>query len=220
MAMSSAVLGRKVGMTQIFDERGAMLGVTVIEAGSCRVLRVRTLERDGYEAVQLGYGTRRRPIRPDKGQVPEGAAVPLYVREVRAGAASAEAPEAGAAVPATVFAVGDHVDVTGISRGKGFAGSVRRHHFGRGPMAHGSKYHRGPGSLSSRTSGGGGRVHPGRRLPGHLGAVRRTVQDLEVVRVDEGRGLIMVKGSVPGARGGFVTVRTSVKAQAKGGSAR
>lgn len=219
MAMSSAVLGRKVGMTQIFDERGAMLGVTVIEAGSCRVLRVRTLEKDGYRAVQLGYGTRRRPIRPDKGQVPEGAAVPAYVREVRLGA-DGEEPERGAQVAVSVFAVGDRVDVTGISRGKGFAGGVRRFHFGRGPMAHGSKYHRGPGSLSSRTSGGGGRVHPGRRLPGQLGNKRRTVQDLEIVRIDEGRGLLMVKGSVPGARGGYVTVRASVKAQAKGGSGR
>jgi large subunit ribosomal protein L3 len=206
-------------MTQIFDERGAMLGVTVIEAGSCRVVRVRTLEKDGYRALQLGYGTRRRPIRPDKGQVPEGAAVPAFVREVRL-LAGVEVPEAGAGVPVTVFNVGDRVDVTGVSRGKGFAGSVRRFHFGRGPMAHGSKYHRGPGSLSSRTSGGGGRVHPGRRLPGQLGNVRRTVQDLEVVRVDEGRGLIMVKGSVPGARGAYVTVRASVKARAKGGSAR
>jgi large subunit ribosomal protein L3 len=219
MAMSTGILGRKVGMTQIFDERGAMLGVTVIEAGSCRVLRVRTAERDGYRAVQLGYGQRRRPNRPDKGQVPEGSAVPVFVREVRLEADASE-PEVGAAVPVTAFGVGDRVDVTGVSRGRGFAGGVRRHHFGRGPMAHGSKYHRGPGSLSARTSGGGGRVHPGRKMPGHLGAVRRTVQDLEVVRVDEGRGLIMVKGSVPGARGGYVLVRPSVKARAKGGATR
>jgi large subunit ribosomal protein L3 len=216
MAMSTGILGRKVGMTQIFDERGSLMGVTVIEAGSCRVLRVRTLEKDGYRAVQLGYGTRRRPIKPDKGQVPEGAPVPAFVREVRL-AADAPDPAVGEAVPVTVFGVGDRVDVTGISRGRGFQGGVRRHHFGRGPMAHGSKYHRGPGSLSARTSGGGGRVHPGRKMPGHLGAVRRTVQDLEVVRVDEGRGLILVKGSVPGARGGYVVVRPSVKARAKGG---
>lgn len=217
--MSTGILGRKVGMTQIFDERGAQLGVTVIEAGSCRVLRVRTVEKDGYRAVQLGLGEKRRAIKPDRGQVPEGSPVPAVVREVRLGPDAAD-PEAGEAVIVTVFNVGDHVDITGTSRGRGFAGSVRRHHFGRGPMAHGSKYHRGPGSLSSRTSGGGGRVHPGRRLPGHLGAVKRTVQDVEVVRIDEGRGLIMVKGSVPGARGGFVLVRPSVKVRTKGGATR
>jgi len=217
--MASGILGRKVGMTQIFDERGAQLGVTVIEAGSCRVVRVRTEAKDGYRAVQLGCGQRRRPNRPDKGQVPEGAAVPAFVRELSLPEDAAD-PEAGETVAVTVFGVGDKVDVTGVSRGRGFAGSVKRHHFGRGPMAHGSKYHRGPGSLSARTSGGGGRVHPGRKLPGHMGAVRRTVQDLEVVRIDEGRGLIMVKGSVPGARGAFVVVRPSVKARAKGGQPR
>jgi large subunit ribosomal protein L3 len=216
--MASGILGRKVGMTQVFDQDGTQVAVTVIEAGSCRVLRLRTPEKDGYRAVQLGYGVRKKANRPDRGQVPAGAAVPAFVREVPLAEGEPE-PQVGAPVPVTIFQPGDRVDVTGISRGKGFQGGVRRHHFGRGPMSHGSKYHRGPGSLSPRMSGGGGWVRPGRRMPGHMGAARRTVQALRVVQVDEGRGLILVAGSVPGARGGYVVVRRSVKAK-KGGAKR
>lgn len=214
----TGILGRKVGMTRIFDETGAARVVTVIEAGSCRVLRIKKQDTDGYRAVQLGFGARKRPIRPDKGQVPQGSEVPTFVREFAL--PEGEEPEVGSVVTVTEFAAGEKVDVTGTSRGKGFAGSIKKYHFGRGPMEHGSKYHRGPGSLSARASGGGGRVHPGRRLPGQMGNVRRTVQSLRVVRVDEGRGLLLVEGSVPGARGGYVMVRHSVKArQTKGGRA-
>ncbi len=212
------ILGRKVGMTRIFDETGMARVVTVIEAGSCRVLRVKTNDTDGYRAVQLGYGARRRPRRPDRGQVPQGADVPTFVREFVL--PEGEEPEAGSPVRVTEFSPGEKVDVTGTSRGKGYAGGVKKYHFGRGPMEHGSKYHRGPGSLSARASGGGGRVHPGRRLPGQMGNVRRTVQSLRVVRVDEARGLLLVEGSVPGASGGYVIVKRSVKYRApKGGRA-
>jgi large subunit ribosomal protein L3 len=213
--MQTGILGRKVGMTQIFDDRGAVVPVTVIEAGPCRVVLVRDEGKDGYRAVQLGFGIRRRPNKPDAGQVKDGPA-PAFRREVAWQAD--EAPTVGDVVTVDLFTVGERVDVTGVSRGKGFQGGVRRHHFGRGPMAHGSKYHRGPGSLSSRTSGGGGRVHPGRRMPGHMGAVRRTAQRLEVVRVDASRNLLLVKGSVPGPRRGFVLVRRT--ARPKKGDAR
>lgn len=212
----TGILGRKVGMTRIFDDTGAARVVTVIEVGSCRVLRIKTKETDGYRAVQLGYGARKRPRRADKGQVPAGSDVPLFVREFAL--PDGEEPEVGSPVAVTEFAPGEEVDVTGTSRGKGYAGSIKKYHFGRGPMEHGSKYHRGPGSLSARASGGGGRVHPGRRLPGQMGNVRRTVQSLRVVRVDEGRGLLLVEGSVPGARGGYVMVKRGVKARkTKGG---
>jgi large subunit ribosomal protein L3 len=206
--MQTGILGRKVGMTQIYDDRGALHPVTVIEAGPCRVVLVRDEARDGYRAVQLGFGTRRRANRPDAGQVKDGP-VPAVRREV--GWPGEEAPAVGDLVTVAMFSVGDRVDVTGVSRGKGFQGGVRRHPFGRGPMSHGSKYHRGPGSLSARTSGGGGRVHPGRKMPGHMGAVRRTAQRLEVMRVDPERNLLVVRGSVPGPRQGIVLVRRTVR---------
>lgn len=206
--MHTGILGRKVGMTQIYDDRGAVVPVTVIEAGPCRVILVRDEARDGYRAVQLGLGLRRKPNRPDAGQVKDGPA-PAVRREV--GWPGEERPGVGDILTVEMFHVGERVDVTGVSRGKGFQGGVRRHHFGRGPMTHGSKYHRGPGSLSARTSGGGGRVHPGRRMPGHMGAVRRTTQRLEVVRVDAARNLLLIRGPIPGPSRGIVTVHRTAR---------
>lgn len=204
--MPRAILGTKVGMTQIFDETGKVTPVTVVVAGPCHIIGRRTLERDGYEATQVAFGATRRRTRPDSGQFKASGVKPLrFIRELPLDGAF----EVGSEVRAESFQAGDKVDVSGISRGKGFAGGVRRWGFSRGPMAHGSKYHRGPGSLSSRTSGGGGRVHPGRKMPGHLGHDHVTVQSLEVMRVDAERNLLLIKGALPGPRGGLLTVTES-----------
>lgn len=209
------IMGVKLGMTSVFDEEGQAIPVTVIHAEPNQVLRIRTKERDGYEAVQLGVGAiRERKVayaqRMD--YQARGLNLARYVREFRL--AGAQALEPGQYVKVDdAFAAGDIVDVIGTSKGKGFAGVIKRWGFHRGPTTHGSKYHRRVGSLGSRTSGGGGRVHPGRKLPGRMGHKRITTLRLRVVRVDSDRNLLLIRGSVPGPKGSLVMVRESVRNQ-------
>ncbi|MDI6823796.1 MAG: 50S ribosomal protein L3 [Bacillota bacterium] len=208
------ILGRKLGMTQVFDEAGRAVPVTVVKAGPCVVVQKRTPARDGYSAIQLGFEEVKegRLNRPRRGHLARAGVRPVrFLRELRV--PDAEAYQVGQDLRVDLFKPGDRVDVTGISKGKGFAGGVKRWGFGRGPMAHGSKYHRGTGSLATggRMSGGGGRVFPGRKMPGHLGAERVTVQNLRVERVDPEHDLLLLRGAVPGPRGGLVIVRSAVK---------
>lgn len=208
--MAKTVFAKKLGMTQVFDEEGRAVPVTVVEAIPSRVLRVKSRENDGYRALVVAVGSRRRGTKPLVGQGKALGIIPRRIREVRLGDEE-EALAVGDALSPAVFQPGDRVDVSGTSRGKGFAGGIKRWNFHRGPMAHGSKYHRRPGSLSARMSGGGGKVFKGRKLPGHMGARRVTVQGLTVVRVDDERNLLLVKGALPGPRGGLLCIRESVK---------
>ncbi|MEW6309140.1 MAG: 50S ribosomal protein L3 [Bacillota bacterium] len=208
--MTKGILGRKLGMTQVFDDKGRVVPVTVVEAGPCTVVQKKTVDSDGYSAIQVGFGDiqERKVTKPRQGHFARGKVKPArWLRELRLDDVTAY--EVGQQLGAGLFAPGERVDVTGISRGKGFAGGIRRHGFKRGPMAHGSKYHRGPGSLQSRDAS---RVFKGRKLPGHLGAVRRTALNLSVVAVDTDKNLILIRGAVPGVHGGLVTIRDSVKA--------
>jgi large subunit ribosomal protein L3 len=201
------ILGRKLGMTQVFTEDGNVVPVTVIEVGNNVVLQKKDLANDGYEAVQLGFGDKKKANKPETGHAAKANTTPKrYVRELRG--VDLSAYEVGQVLGADVFSVGDVVDVTGISKGKGFAGAIKRHNQARGPMAHGSRYHRGPGSLGSINPN---RVFKGQTLPGRMGGERATVQNLEVVKVDTERNLLLVKGSVPGPKKSFVTVKTAVK---------
>jgi large subunit ribosomal protein L3 len=200
-----AILGKKIGMSQVFDKGGELVPVTVIEAGPCTVVAKRTLDRDGYAGLQLGFGfvNEKKVPKPVLGQFKKKNLAPAkYLREFRA--AEGETLQVGDQVKVDVFKSGDIVEVTGRSIGKGFAGGVKRWHFHRGPMAHGSKYHRGPGSLQSRAAA---RVFPGRKMPGHLGDERVTVRGLRVVSVDPEKNLILVRGAVPGARGSLLMVK-------------
>lgn len=214
--MAKGILGKKLGMTQIFDADGALIPVTVIEAGPCTVVQKKTEDTDGYNALQLGFGDKRAKLvnKPEKGHFDKaGVSAKRHVRELRLrGDEELASLSVGDNVSVDVFAAGERVDVTGISRGKGFQGSIKRHGFSRGPMAHGSHYHRGPGSLNSVDAA---RVFKGRKLPGRMGGKRRTVLSLEVIKVDSERNLLLVKGAVPGAKGSFVEVRESVRAQAR-----
>lgn len=202
-----AILGKKVGMTQVFQDNGELVPVTVIEAGPCTVVERRTLDKDGYLGVQLGFGfVKEREIsKPVLGQFKKKNITPVrYLREVRV--PEGEKLEVGDQVKVDVFKSGDVVDVTGRSIGKGYAGVIKRWNFRRSAMAHGSKYHRGVGSLQSRDAS---RVFPGRRLPGHLGDEKVTVVNLRVVSVDPEKNLLLVRGAVPGARGSLVMVQES-----------
>ncbi|OLZ10953.1 50S ribosomal protein L3 [Sulfobacillus thermosulfidooxidans] len=207
------IIGIKVGMTQVFDDEGRAVPVTVIHAEPNKVLRLRTQAKDGYDAVQLGVGA----IKPHKVAQPQrkdfeklGVEPVRFVREFRLPGATDLEPGSVIKVE-DAFSPGDIVDVTGTSKGKGFAGVIKRWGFRRGPTSHGSKYHRRVGSLAARTSGGGGRVHPGRKMPGHKGHARVTVLRLRVERVDADRNLLLVRGAVPGPRGSLVMVRDSVR---------
>nr|NNM90926.1 50S ribosomal protein L3 [Bacilli bacterium] len=201
------ILGRKLGMTQVFTEDGNVVPVTVVEAGPCVVLQVKTVENDGYDSVQLGFADKKRPNKPEAGHAAKANAVAKrYVREFR-GPVDSELT-LGAQVTAEVFAEGDVVDVIGVSKGKGTAGPIKRHNQSRGPMAHGSKYHRGVGSLGSINAN---RVFKGQTMAGRMGHERVTVQNLQVVRVDAQRNLLLVKGAIPGPKNSFVTVREAVK---------
>lgn len=203
-----ALLGKKVGMTQIFTEEGRLIPVTVVEAGGNVVLKAKTVECDGYNAVQLGYGDikENKVNKPMKGQFDKIGVKPVkFIREIRQSEPSDL--KAGDAISVDIFETGDFVDVTGTSRGHGFAGTVKRHGFGRGPMGHGSKSHREPGSTGAMISGHGGRVLKGKKLPGQMGNVKRTVQRLMVFRVDVERNLILIKGSIPGPKKGYVIVK-------------
>jgi large subunit ribosomal protein L3 len=197
------LIGRKVGMTQVFQPNGTMVAVSVVEVTPNTVTRLRTDERDGYTAVQLGAGERRRLTRPLAGQLKDLPRV-RSIREFRLD--SADDYEIGQRIAVgDVFAEGDLVDVTGVSKGKGFAGTVKRHHFSRGPKTHGSDNYRKPGSIGPGTTPG--RVYKGLKMGGHMGHERVTMKKLRVIRVDAERNLILVKGSVPGSPGTLTFVK-------------
>jgi large subunit ribosomal protein L3 len=197
-------------MTQIFDETGKAIPVTVIEAGPCVVVQKKTVENDGYNAIQVGFGEVKEQDlnKPLKGHFAKGQVKPLrYLKEFRVD--DANAYNLGQEIKADVFSAGEWVDVTGLTKGKGFAGGIKRHGFHRGPMKHGSKYHRRPGSLGAK---GPARVFLGRKLPGRLGREQVTIQKLLVVKVDPERNLLLVRGAIPGPKKSLVTIKSSVKA--------
>lgn len=202
------ILGRKLGMTQVFLEDGNLVPVTVVEAGPCVVLQVKTPESDGYSSVQLGFADMKRPNKPLAGHAAKANTVAKhYVREFRNEQSTAY--QIGQEIKvADVFASGELVDVIGTSKGKGTAGPIKRHNQSTGPMAHGSKYHRGTGSLGSIDSN---RVFKGQTMAGRMGHERVTVQNLEVVRVDAERNLLLIKGAIPGPKRSYVMVRTAIK---------
>ena len=209
--MKKAILTTKVGMTQVFSEDGVLTPVTVLQAGPCVVTQVKTVENDGYSAVQVGFGDIREKLvnKPKKGHFAKaGVTAKRFLKEFRL--EDAESYTLGQEIKADVFAAGDKVDATAKSKGKGFQGAIKRHGQSRGPMAHGSKYHRHAGSNGSATTPG--RVFKGKHMPGHMGAVRVTVQNLEVVSVDPEKNLILVKGAVPGPKKSLVMLKESVKA--------
>ena len=207
------ILGRKVGMTRVFADDGRQIPVTVIEAGPCVVVQRKTTEVDGYAAVQVGFG-RRKPSRvngPLRGHYRRVNATPRAV--LREFAWDGEPPDEGSEYTVDIFAAGDKVDVIGQGKGKGFAGVIKRHHARRGPMAHGSKYHRRVGSLNAGTTPA--RVFKGRQMPGRMGGGRITVSGLEIVRVDAERSALLVRGAVPGRRGAIVAVRAAKRLVAR-----
>ena len=209
--MKKAILTTKVGMTQVFSEDGVLTPVTVLQAGPCVVTQVKTVENDGYGAVQVGFGDIREKLvnKPKKGHFAKaGVTAKRFLKEFRL--EDAESYTLGQEIKADVFAAGDKVDATAKSKGKGFQGAIKRYGQSRGPMAHGSKYHRHAGSNGSATTPG--RVFKGKHMPGHMGAVRVTVQNLEVVSVDAEKNLILVKGAVPGPKKSLVMLKESVKA--------
>ena len=214
--MSKAILGRKLGMTQIFTEEGKVVPVTVVESGKNVVIQNKTVETDGYNAVQLGFGEvkKYKVTKPLKGRFEKVGIQPVkFIREMRLAAPSEY--KVGDIIGVDVFAAGELVDVTGTSKGKGFAGTVKRHHFARGPMGHGSKSHREPGSTGAMISGHGGRVLKGKKLPGQMGHERVTVQCLTIVKVDTDRNLILIKGAIPGPKKGFIVIKNTVKPKKK-----
>ncbi len=205
-----AIMGIKIGMTQIFDKDDKAVPVSIVEAGPCTVLQKKKQETDGYNAIQVGfYNLKEKMVnKPQKGHFKKANVKPLrHIKEFRLD--DVDNYEIGQEIKADIFEAGEAIDVTGTSKGKGFAGGVKRHNFARGAMGHGSKYHRRPGSLAAK---GPARVFKGRKLPGRLGGERVTVQGLEVVRVYPERNLILVKGSIPGPKKGLVIIRNSVKA--------
>jgi len=208
--MKKAIIGKKLGMTQIFTEDGRVVPVTVVEAGPCMVVQKKTKEHDGYDAIQIGFGDIREKLvnKPQKGHFEKaGVAARRYLKELKL--EDSNNYEVGQTILADIFAVGDKVDVTGISKGKGFAGVIKRWNQHRGPMAHGSRYHRRPGSMSANSDPS--RVFKTKNLPGHMGSEKVTVQNLEVVRVDAERNLLLVKGALPGANGNMVIIKETVK---------
>ena len=209
--MTKGILGRKIGMTQVFAENGDLIPVTVIEAAPNVVLQKKTVETDGYNAVQLGFEDKREKLsnKPEKGHVAKANTAPKrFVKELRE--ASLEQIEVGQEVKVDIFAAGETVDVTGISKGKGFQGSIKRHGQSRGPMSHGSRYHRRPGSMGPVAPN---RVFKNKLLPGRMGGERITVQNLEIVKVDAERNLLLIKGNVPGPKKALITVRSAVKSK-------
>ena len=209
--MKKAIIGKKIGMTQIFDETGKVIPVTAIEAGPCVIAQIKTVETDGYDAVQLGFGDVKesKVNKPVKGHYAKlGIAPKKHLREFRLD--SLEGLKVGDELKADVFAVGDRVDIQGTSKGKGFQGVIKRHGQSRGPMGHGSMYHRRPGSMGPTSTPG--RVFKGKKLPGHMGVQTVTIQNLDVVAVDLDKNVILVKGSVPGVKGAILKIKMSVKA--------
>lgn len=209
--MQKAIIAKKIGMTQIFSETGLLIPVTVLEAGPCVVTQKKTVENDGYDAIQVGFGEVKvnKLNKPAKGHFDKAGVEPKKVlKEFRLDDISSF--EVGSEIKADIFAAGDKVDATGISKGKGFQGPIKRHNQSRGPMAHGSKYHRGVGSLSSATTPG--KVKKGKKMAGHMGNEQVTIQNLEVVRADADKNLLLIKGAVPGNKGSVIVIKESVKA--------
>lgn len=210
--MAKGILGRKLGMTQIFDENGLVIPVTVIDVADNVVLQQKTIETDGYEATQVGFETKRDKLsnKPEQGHVKKANTAPKrFVKEIRFKEAQKNELvdlTVGDLVKNDLFKVGEEVDVTGTSKGKGFAGTIKRHNQSRGPMTHGSRYHRGPGSMGAVK----GNIK-GKNLPGQMGAEQVTIQNLKVVSVDVENQLLLISGSVPGPRKGLVIVRSAVK---------
>ena len=210
--MTKGILGKKVGMTQYFTEAGELIPVTVVEVTPNVVLQLKTIENDGYEAVQLGFDDLREVLsnRPAKGHVAKANATPKrFIREFNNVELSEY--EVGQEITVDVFKAGDIVDVTGTSKGKGFQGAIKRHGQSRGPMAHGSRYHRRPGSMGGASFPS--RVFKGKALPGQMGGNRITIQNLEVVKVDAERNVILIKGNVPGSKKSLVEIKTAVKSK-------
>lgn len=208
--MTKGILGRKIGMTQVFAENGELIPVTVIEATPNVVLQKKTTETDGYNAIQLGFADKREKLanKPEQGHVAKASTAPKrFIREIRD--ADVDGLEVGQEVKVEVFTAGEIVDVTGISKGKGFQGVIKRHGQSRGPMSHGSRYHRRPGSMGPVAPN---RVFKGKKLAGRMGGDQVTIQNLEIVQVDAERNLVLVKGNVPGAKKSLVVVRGAVKA--------
>ena len=209
--MAKGILGKKVGMTQIFSETGTLIPVTVIEVTPNVVLQKKTVETDGYNAVQLGYADKREKLanKPETGHAAKANTAPKrFVKEI----AGEEmlAFEVGQEVKGNIFTQGELVDVTGTSKGKGYQGVIKRYNFGRGPMSHGSGFHRGIGSMGSIDPA---RIKPGKKMPGRMGGVIKTVQNLEFVKYDAENNVILVKGNVPGAKNSYVVVTNAVKAK-------
>lgn len=204
-----SILGKKIGMTQIFAEDGRIIPVTAIEAGPCVVLQKKTEQTDGYNAIQVGFDTKKEKNinKPLKGHLSKaGVKAVKYIKEFKID--NVDEYQLGQEIKADVFETGEYIDVIGTTKGKGFAGGIKRHGFHRGPMKHGSKYHRRPGSLGAK---GPARVFKGRKMPGRLGGVQVSVQNLEVVRVDIDKNIILVKGAIPGPNRGLVVLKRSVK---------
>src|SRR5690625_1945552 len=207
--MTKGILGRKVGMTQIFLENGELIPVTVVQAEPNIVLQKKTIETDGYEAIQVGFYDKKesRSNQAEKGHAEKANTTPKrYVREFRN--AKIDEYEVGQEISGEVFEVGDKIDVTGTSKGKGFQGSIKRHNYARGPMSHGSRFHRAGGSMGSVDAS---RVFKGKALPGQMGAEQVTVQNLEVVKIDGEKNLLLIKGNIPGAKKSLVKITSAVK---------
>ncbi|KRQ87299.1 50S ribosomal protein L3 [Caloramator mitchellensis] len=212
--MKKGILGRKLGMTQIFTEEGKVIPVTVIQAGPCVVVQKKTVETDGYDAIQVGFEDIREKLvnKPEKGHFEKANLKPKrFVKELRL--EDINGYEVGSEIKADIFEVGEKVDVTGTSKGKGYQGVVKRWNANRGPMSHGSKYHRGVGSMGA--SSFPSRTFKGKKMPGHMGAVKTTIQNLEIVKVDPEKNVILIKGAVPGPKKSLVIIRDSVKAVKK-----
>jgi large subunit ribosomal protein L3 len=208
--MTKGILGRKIGMTQVFAENGNLIPVTVVEAAQNVVLQKKSVESDGYEAIQIGFEDKRDKLanKPEKGHVAKANTTPKrFVREFSG--VDVTGYEVGQEVKVDIFAAGDVVDVTGISKGKGFQGVIKRHGQSRGPMAHGSRYHRRPGSMGPVAPN---RVFKGKLLPGRMGGEQITVQNLEIVKVDVERNLLLIKGNVPGPKKALLKIKSAVKA--------
>ncbi|MGL4740823.1 MAG: 50S ribosomal protein L3 [Sarcina sp.] len=208
--MKKAIIGKKIGMTQIFDQNGKVVPVTVVEVGSNVVVQKKTVETDGYTAIQVGFGELREKLlnKPKKGHLAKAGVLRRTLKEFRLDDISTY--NVGDAINADIFEAGDKVDVSGVSKGKGFQGVIKRWNQSRGPMTHGSKFHRAPGSMGAASDPS--RTFKNKRMPGHMGSVNRTVLNLEVVRVMADKNVILIKGGIPGANKSTVVIRNSVKA--------
>ncbi|HJN32835.1 MULTISPECIES: 50S ribosomal protein L3 [unclassified Prochlorococcus] len=212
--MSIGILGKKLGMSQFFDDQGRAIPVTLIEAGPCRITQLKTSDIDGYAAVQIGFGDTREKLinKPSKGHLTKSGEVLLkHLREYRV--EGLEGLELGAAITVGSFETGQKVDVSGDTMGRGFAGYQKRHSFSRGPMSHGSKNHREPGSTGAGTTPG--RIYPGKRMAGRYGGKKRTTRGLTILKVDSNRNLLVVKGSVPGKPGALLNIRPAKRVGSK-----